>query len=214
MLLRILILIFTIFLLSCGGTRKALVSEKEKNNFAEKREIDSKSKGQIINLIQWETETELFTCTVEKLSEGSVFKIRNMAGKDFYVDRRANFYSMSTDFILRDAEPQLIVTFDDGGSSLYWVKILDFKKGKILELTDESHTFEAGYYLKPQFQSSVKASQPYELHLFQGGINSPLEKEDCVYRYKNGKFQLVGNYSLSKLDNLIDDWLTESHKAK
>jgi hypothetical protein len=158
-------------------------------------------------LLQWEVDGQELLCTIEKSSnQMEMLKITDSQKKVLFLEEKPSFFDLRTAYLFREVSPQLLFASDEGGSSHYWINILDYKDGRIIHSTNETHIFESGYYLRPQFSESGAADKlPFELHLFQGGgINSPSEKIDNIYRYKNGKYQFHGSYKLKDIDQLMN----------
>ena len=101
-----------------------------------------------------------------------------------------------------DAPPQIILDVNYGGNANF-LQILGYRNGKVIEMLNEMHG--SGYEIRSQFRSSViRAKEHPQVILISDGLASPGEKFASIYRYKNGKYIYVGEYSQRKADDFIE----------
>lgn len=139
--------------------------------------------------------------------------IINENGSQIYVDEFYSVEKIYTSRITRENPPQLVIEAGFWRSGI--VKILDYQKGKVVVLFDSSKSSGNSVLnaeIRPQFQTGIKTgSEQYQILLNTGvGLPSPEEKFTEVFRYKNGAFVNVGNFSITKMDNYIEKLLSEN----
>lgn len=137
--------------------------------------------------------------------------------KTIYEDIYDEIQSISSSYILRKGSPQLIIRGKQNNIEL--IKILDYRHKKVLSLTDSIVSDMDNILnvdIRPQFQTGIKtAATPYQILITTGiGLPSPEEKFTKVFRYDNKKneYFYVGQFSTAKLDNYIDELISNRKK--
>lgn len=99
---------------------------------------------------------------------------------------------------------QLIVEVTFGGSGAF-VEVLDYRDGKVVNLATELDYFDSHAEVRPQFRSGIHpAKEPYEILLTTPGLGGTDERHTEVYRYKDGSYRRVGQFSQTKVDDFIE----------
>ncbi|MCI0388456.1 MAG: hypothetical protein MOB07_06790 [Acidobacteria bacterium] len=143
--------------------------------------------------------------TVEKLS------IFDKTGKLLYEVTEGNIWDLSSAFALRTGARQLIYRYDSGGSGMYFFNMLDYQNGEIVELLKLcDNDFDSIAEVRPSFRKEVtSAKEPFQIFLSKGfGLASPFRKDTYVYRYKDGSYRLAGKFSQQKVDDYIEELIT------
>ncbi len=138
-------------------------------------------------------------------------------GEVIYESLSEQVLSISSSHALRNGQSQLIIETDGGGTSTFFLQILDYQNGKISELLNtKDNDFNVGATVRPSFRSGiVPAKEPFQIYLTRGvGLVSPVEKYTSVYRYKDGSYQFVGEYSQQKADDCIEHLMKNNYQKK
>jgi hypothetical protein len=139
---------------------------------------------------------------------GEKLSILNKQGKLLYETTESNIWDLSGVTALRNTKSQLIYRYDSGGSGMYFVQMLDYQSGKIVELLNSrDNDFDSFAEVRPSFRKGITPSkEPFEIFLSKGfGLASPFRKDTCVYRYKDGSYRLAGRFSQQQVDDYIED---------
>jgi len=172
----------------------------------------------IIAVYKWnvseEPDQNVMLCVVRRskhdaeTSDGATqLAIYDSAAKIIYQDSFASLNAFYPIDALRTGTSQLAVEVDHGGSGTYFLELLVYRDGKVLNLLNPTQSeFNALAEIKPQFRKGVNpAAEPFEIRLTRGvGLASPVEKVTSVYRYQNGKYGLVGHYLQRDLDDFAE----------
>jgi hypothetical protein len=108
---------------------------------------------------------------------------------------------------LRNDNTQLALEVGYGGSGTYFLQLLDYRDGKVVNMLDPKQSdFNALAEIKPQFRTgTTPAKEPFEIRLTRGvGLASSAEKVTTVYRLVNGKYRPLGRYSQKALDDFAE----------
>jgi hypothetical protein len=182
------------------------------------------SDSRLIAFNRWSTERKgnpnlsyvIRTSTDQDCSGSGVkLTILNNAGVTIHEDRFCGIDSIYPRDILRTGMPQLIVEANLGGNQDF-LGILAYQDGKVIDLTREIESdFGSHAEVRPQFRSGVRpAVEPYQIMLTAAGLASSEEKYTSVYRYKDGAYKRVGEFSATKADNLLEQLMTATNKGQ
>lgn len=175
--------------------------------------------ARVVAVAKWsveDSEEAGLLCVVQAFNQnpdyegaGMKLTIFNQAGAVIYEDHFSNVHSMYSSYVLRQGSPQLVLEIDYGGSASF-LKMLDYKNGKVVNLMEAvkpNSDFTINAEVRPQLRSGINsAAEPYQILLTEGvGLASPVEKYTEVFRYMNGAYRYVGKFSQQKVDNYIED---------
>jgi len=174
----------------------------------------------IVAIHQWQIESDeekTLICMFRAFDkdpnyEGSGVKltILDPSGATVYEARFGEVQRVYSTFALRDLSEQLIIEMSYGGSTSF-LHMLDYRNGKVVELINEKESdFDAGAEVRAQFRTGINpATEPFQIMLTRGvGLASPARKYTTVYRYKDGRFQRVGEFVQQEADDYMEDRLT------
>jgi hypothetical protein len=132
---------------------------------------------------------------------------------DAYFTELHRVYSL---FALLNLSEQLVMEIDYGGSTEF-LRMLDYRDGKVVNLIDEKESdFDIGAEVRPQFRRGINpGAEPLQIMLTRGvGLASPARKYTSVYRYQNGKYRHFGDFSQQEVDDHIENLLTHVTRRK
>jgi len=95
--------------------------------------------------------------------------------------------------------------------------MLHYRNGKVVELINEKESdFDAGAEVRAQFRTGINpANEPFQIMLTRGvGLASPARKYTTVYRYKDGRYQRVGEFAQQEADDYMEGRLMGISKRK
>jgi hypothetical protein len=111
------------------------------------------------------------------------------------------------EYVLRTPVPQLVVSVNEGGNESF-LKILNYENGKVTDLLgglEPSNDYGSDATVRPQFRGGVRPStEPFEVLLTRPGLASTGEKRTTVFRLKNDKYEMVGEFSATQADDFIE----------
>lgn len=141
--------------------------------------------------------------------KGVRLSIFNRSGETVYEDYFTNISRIYSDNLLRTAEiPQLVLEVNFGGNADF-LQVLAYRNGKISNLATKLDFFNSHAEVRPQFRSAVDpAKEPYEIFLTNPGLAGAGKKETTVYRFEDGSFRPVGQFSQTKVDDFIEKLLS------
>lgn len=142
---------------------------------------------------------------------GVKLTILNNASVTIHEDRFCWIDSIYPRDVLRKGMPQLIIEANLGGNEDF-LKVLAYQDGKVIDLTREIESdYGSHAEVRPQFRSGIyPAVEPYQIMLTTAGLASSEEKYTSVYRYKGVSYKLVGEFSATKADDLIEKLMNSS----
>lgn len=145
----------------------------------------------------------------EYLYDGKSLNIYDKDGELIYEERANSFGGIEILDILRQSRGQLIIKSVNYGGSGRFFKILDYREGKIISITDENDTiYSGGVEILPQYQKGVKPySEPYQILLTDTLTSS--SPEATVLRYVNDRYVSVGILSQTEVGDFIDKSISE-----
>lgn len=180
----------------------------------------------IVAIHRWQVETDeekTLVCMFQGFDkdpnyEGSGVKltILDPSGASVYEALFSEVQRVYSTFALRDLSEQLVIEVNYGGSTTF-LHMLDYRKGKVVELINEKESdFDAGAEVRPQFRTGINpATEPFQIMLTHGvGLASPARKYTTVYRYKDGKYRRVGEFAQPEVDDYMEDRLKGASKPK
>jgi len=147
-----------------------------------------------------------FTQDAHYPGPGIKLSVIDSSGKPVYEMSFTGLHRVYSVSALRGLSTQLVLEIDYGGSSSY-MHLLDYRSGKVIELINEPEgEFDSGAEIRPQFRSGINPSaEPFQVMLIRGvGLASPAKKITTVLRYKEGRFQSVGELSQQEIDDYIE----------
>jgi hypothetical protein len=177
-----------------------------------------------VSFTRWdvgEGESDGLACIVRAFEqdphyEGSGVKltIQDYAGKPVFEDYFSDVGRIYSSYALREPEPQLVVEVDYGGSASF-LKILDYRDGKIVDLMSAvkpDADFAIGAQVRPQLRTGINpAKEPYEVLLTQGtGLAGLAPKRTEIFRYKDGYYRYCGDFEQSRVDDYAENLLKRS----
>ena len=189
--------------------------------------LDQLNDERIVAIHNWridDNEEKLLLCVVQRFDkdpqyDGSGVKLTiiDPTGATVYEKRYSEVGRVYSATALRNLSEQLVIEANYGGSTSF-LHMLDFRNGKVVELIDAKESdFDVGAEVRPQFRSGVQAaSEPFQIMLTHGvGLASPARKSTSVFRYKDGKYRRLGEFSQQQVDDYVERQLmTEPNKAK
>lgn len=180
----------------------------------------------IIKIHQWHVEDheeKTLVCVFQAFDkdphyDGSGVKltILDPSGASVYEGRFSEVQRVYSTTALRDLSDQLVIEVSYGGSTSF-LHMLDYRKGKVVELINEKDSdFDVGAEVRPQFRGGISpATEPFQIMLTHGvGLASSARKYTTVYRYKNGRYQYVGEFALQEVEDHVEDRLMGASKHK
>jgi len=175
----------------------------------------------IITIHQWhveDNEEKTLLCMFQgfdkdPLYDGSGVKltILDPSGTSVYEGRFSEVQRVYSTTALRGLSDQLVIEAGYGGSTSF-LHMLDYRNGKVVELINEKERdFDVGAEVRPQFRSGISpATEPFQIMLTHGvGLTSPARKYTSVYRYKDGRYRLVGEFPQQQVDDYIEGLLRQ-----
>jgi hypothetical protein len=147
---------------------------------------------------------------------GVKLTILDPSGASVYEGRFSEVQRVYSITALRTLSDQLVIEVGYGGSTSF-LHMLDYRNGKVVELINEKESdFDVGAEVRPQFRVGISpATEPFQIMLTHGvGLASPARKYTTVYRYKNGRYQRVGEFALQEADDYVEDRLMGGSKHK
>ena len=138
--------------------------------------------------------------------KGVRLSVFNRLGSIVYEDYFSNISRIYSANLLRTTEiPQLVIEVNFGGNADF-LQVLAYQEGKISNLANELDYFNSHAEVRPQFRSTIHpAREPYEILLTNPGLAGKDEKQTMVYRYKDGAYRLVGQFSQKRVDDFIEE---------
>jgi hypothetical protein len=138
------------------------------------------------------------------------FTIVDKSGTELYKLRFEHFHRMYQVGALRDGSSQLVIEYDQGGSSSIFFNIFDYREGKVRDLmadTVPNNDFSFSAEVRPQSRTGINpAKEPFEILLTSGtsGLASagPIDTE--VFRYDGRVYRLWGSFSQSRLEHYAE----------
>lgn len=113
----------------------------------------------------------------------------------------------SIDFArLKPNSSQLIIETNGGGTDEF-LKIVDYTNGKFIELDASEETqLRGGWWTMPEYRSGIETPyfKPAQLITIQQGGGADANPSAAVFRYKNNKFQRVGEFKMQELGDFIE----------
>lgn len=182
----------------------------------------------IVAFSRWGSEDNLdrgLTCIVRRLNqdscypgEGVKFSVINQARTSIYDECFTDVLRIYPVYALRNTEfPQLALEVTYGGGDAF-LEILDYQDGKVVALTksiSKESQFASGVEVRPQFRSGVNPSQEaYQILLTNPSLAGPGEKFTTVFRYKDGAYKRVGEFSQQKVDNYIEQLMIANRSKR
>lgn len=135
-------------------------------------------------------------------SKGVKLSIYDDSKKVIYEDTFSSIDEIRTLGGRYDAPPQLVLNVNYGGNANV-LQILGYQNGKVVEMLNEMNG--SGYEIRPQFRTSIiPAKELFQVTVISDGLASGGEKFADVYRYKDGKYYRIGQYSQTKADDFIE----------
>lgn len=209
-----------------GVTRKRFRSAKHSTEVAKSDQARGLTNSallsdrQLIAFNKWSTERNgdsslsfVIRTSAEPDCPGSGVKlsILDKAGTAIYEDSFCWIAAIYPQNILRNGRPQLVIEANFGGNANS-LEILDYQNGKVVDLTqDIENDYGSHADVRPQFRSAVRpAVEPFQLLLTDPGFASTGEKHTTVYRFKDGAYRFVGEFSATKADDLIEQLMNSS----
>lgn len=139
------------------------------------------------------------------LSSSQKFFLYDKSGKSVYELKDFVIEDFSFERLTRRDFQILIET--NGGGTDNNLEIIDYKDGKFTEIIDSSETgIRGGFWAMPEYRSGVKTpyfkpSQIFVINQLGGADDNPTAS---VFRYKNDKFQKVGEFQMRDLGDFIE----------
>jgi hypothetical protein len=166
-----------------------------------------------------DTDEQSLLCVVSAFDKDSHWEgpgmkltIFNPSGKPIYEEYFESLMRVYETTALRNLSSQFVLEVVYGGTGTYHLRMLDYRNGKVVKLLDgEDGLFNANAEVRPQFRSGTSpAKEPFQIMLTEGvGLASPAQKDTRVYRYKNGAYQVAGEFPQQKLDDYMERLLKE-----
>lgn len=147
---------------------------------------------------------------------GVKLSILDPSGASIYERRFSEVQRVYPTTALRGVSSEMVVEVSYGGSTSF-LHMLAYRDGKVVELIDDKEgEFEVGAEVRPQFRSGIiPASEPFQILLTHGvGLASPAMKYTSVHRYKDGKYQLIGEFSQKEVDDYMEERLKGLNRPK
>ncbi len=144
------------------------------------------------------------------LSSCEKFSVYDETGKVLYELKDFGINSIDSSRFKPNSN-QLIIETNGGGTDEF-LKIVDYKDGKFVEL-DASLEIQlrGGWWTMPEYRSGITGAyfKPSQLIVIQqiGGADD--RPKASVFRFRENKFQKVGEISMQKLGDSIEKQLTE-----
>jgi len=139
-----------------------------------------------------------------KGEDGDIFIVSDPSGKILFEEKFHEVHKVYSLWALRTLIPQLVLEFDEGGQDSY-VQMLDYQKGKISKIIDETNganSFGASLVIQPQFRAGINpAKEPFEILLIDFGLPSPAGYATKVFRYDGTKYRSVGKFDRQQAAN-------------
>ena len=191
------------------------VSEMQGESGARYRSLQKALAEKIVGLYTWEVDVNTNLWLVLNNSEASQYigepstslSIYDKQGKVVYESNGVTVHSISRQYLLRSARPQLVIEVNSGGKTNSLL-ILDYQDGSVVSLLKDNY-YEIYALIKPQFSEGVNPAEvAYEILLTDGvGLPSPLDKVTRIYRYSDGEYRLVGKLQQKQIDSFIENLL-------
>ncbi len=108
-----------------------------------------------------------------------------------------------------------IMLRQNGGGTDDFLTVIDYKDGKFTELPMSSETQLRGvYWTMPEYRTGADAPyfKPSQLIVIQQGGGSDPNPSAAVFRYRNNKFQKVGEIQMQELGDFIETQLNKKAK--
>lgn len=169
----------------------------------------------IVAIQRWqvdEGERSLF-CVFETVTSdphyegrGTKLSIRDSVGNSIYETYFGELERVYEVSALRTISNQLVLEVSYGGSTCF-LRMLDYRAGKIVDLIDEKQSdFTVGASIRPQFRRGiVPALEPYQILLTNGVVlASSAKKYTTVFRYRDGEYRPVGQFAQQDLDDYLE----------
>ena len=138
-------------------------------------------------------------------NQGETLNIFDESGNKIYEEKASYFAGFMQETVLAKVSPQLIIKSVNYGGSGRFLKVLDYRNGKVVDLTEDVDTlYDAFAEIRPQFQKGSKTiSEPYQILLTSPGLSSPTY-QTRVIKYINGKYIEVGAFPQQKVDAIVE----------
>lgn len=147
---------------------------------------------------------------------GIKLSIADPSGKIIYEDYFGELRRVYATPALRKITWQLVIEVGDGGS-MSFLQMFDYQDGKIVKLLNEKeNSFDVNAEVRPQFRDGIMSGkEPFQILFTDGvGLASSVEKFTRVYRFKDGSYKFVGQYSQQKVDSYIEKLLSSDSEDK
>jgi len=226
-----LILIGVVISVSIGyfigqSTKPSIAQTDKKSSETDKTcNLLTKIKEEKVSEIKtWEDAEKSFYGVIRRVEEppfdGSDFKssdklsIYDESGKIIYQTKDFGIKNIRSVRLTNPSSWEIMLETDGGGTDSF-LKILDYKDGKFIEIIDESETqYRGGYFEMLQYRNGMSGPyfKPSQLIVIQqvGGIDT--NPSAAVFRVKDNKFQKVGSIKMQKLGDFIETQIGESKK--
>lgn len=200
-------------------------TETEINKNSKNDDLLKKIKEEKISEIKtWEDDGESFYGIIRRVEEppfddsdfksSDKFTIYNKTGKIVYQTKDFGIKNIQSVRLTNPSSWEIMFETDGGGTDNF-LKIIDYKDGKFVEIIDESETqYRGGYFDLIQYRNGMKSPyfKPSQLIVTQqiGGIDE--NPSAAVFRMKDNKLQKVGSIEMQKLGDFIEKQIAENNK--
>ncbi len=200
-------------------------TETETNKNSKNNDLLKKIKEEKVSEIKtWEDAEKSFYGVIRRVEEppfdGSDFKssdkfsIYDESGKIIYETKDFGIKNIQSVRLTNPSSWEIMFETDGGGTDNF-LKILDYKDGKFVEIIDESETqFRGGYFDLIQYRNGMKSPyfKPSQLVVIQQIGGADENPSAALFRMKDNKFQKVGSIEMQKLGDFIEKQIAENNK--
>ncbi len=210
-----------------GQSTKTTIAQTDKKSVEPKQTCDlfTKIKDEKVSETKvWEDEGKSFYGIIRRVEEppfddstfksSDKFSIYDENGKIVYQTKDFGIENIQSVRLTNPSSWEIMFETNGGGTDNF-LKIVDFKDGKFIEIIDESETqYRGGYFDLIQYRNGMKnpyfkPSQLVVIHQMGGADENP---SAAVFRVKDNKFQKVGWIDMQKLGDFIETQIAESNK--
>lgn len=188
--------------------------------------VNQLNEKRIVAIHRWRVETDpekTLVCVFQAFErnpnyEGSGVQLTVLdpSGAPVYESHFTEVRRVYSTTALRDLADQLVLEVGYGGSSSF-LHILDYQSGKVVDLISEKESdYDAGAEVRPQFRTGINPStEPFQIMLTHGvGLASSARKYTTVFRYKDGRYQRIGDFAQHLVDDYIEVQLNNAKRKR
>ena len=210
-----------------GQSTKPIIAQTDKKSTITEKTSDllTKIKEEKVSEIKtWEDAEKSFYGVIRRVEEppfdGSDFKssdkfsIYDESGKIIYETKDFGIKNIKSVRLTNPSSWEIMFETDGGGTDNF-LKIIDYKNGKFVEIIDESETqFRGGYFDLIQYRNGMKSPyfKPSQLVVIQQIGGADENPSAALFRMKDNKFQKVGSIEMQKLGDFIEKQIAENNK--